>query len=182
MRIFAIWKPTWGHNLWPQTSDDMAKKSNNIATPKGVAKSNRVIANCDNLPVVSTIEQMIFTIRGVQVMFDRDLANAFATNPQYKCTTIWLTKKAHNKTGHLTLFKKKEEMSFWQKIWLQRKLKGITLSNGQSAKEYMMGLPEQYRKLVTESILECQQLNYPLNNMEITCKARELSRKRLGII
>ena len=66
----------------------MAKKSNNIATPKGVAKSNRVIANCDNLPVVSTIEQMIFTIRGVQVMFDRDLANAFATNPQYKCTTI----------------------------------------------------------------------------------------------
>lgn len=52
----------------------MAKKSNNIATPKGVAKSNRVIANCDNLPVVSTIEQMIFTIRGVQVMFDRDLA------------------------------------------------------------------------------------------------------------
>lgn len=73
-------------------------------------------------------------------------------------------------------------MSFWQKIWLQRKLKGITLSNGQSAKEYMMGLPEQYRKLATESILECQQLSYPLNNMEITCKARELSRKHLGII
>lgn len=91
----------------------MAKKSNNIATPKGntqkgnrrkkcdssnllpvvvneqssiakgtktVVKSNRVIANCDTLPVVSTIEQMIFTIRGVQVMFDRDLAQLYGVS------------------------------------------------------------------------------------------------------
>ncbi len=33
-----------------------------------------VVAKCDNLPVVANIERMIFTIRGVQVMFDRDLA------------------------------------------------------------------------------------------------------------
>lgn len=33
-----------------------------------------VVAKCDNIPVVANIERMIFTIRGVQVMFDRDLA------------------------------------------------------------------------------------------------------------
>ncbi|MBQ3991004.1 MAG: ORF6N domain-containing protein [Bacteroidales bacterium] len=68
----------------------MAEKKN--ADIKIVVKSNEeVVAKCDNperelstsgkenkiaktLPIVPNIEQMIFTIRGVQVMFDRDLA------------------------------------------------------------------------------------------------------------
>lgn len=66
--------------------------------------------------------------------------------------------------------------------WLRWKLKKITLASGQSATDYMMGLPKQHRMVAAESILECLRLNYPLNNMEITCKAREMSRKRLGII
>ena len=36
-----------------------------------------VVAKCDNLPVVANIERMIFSIRGVQVMFDRDLAQLY---------------------------------------------------------------------------------------------------------
>lgn len=68
----------------------MAEKKN--ADIKIVVKGNEeVVAKCDNperelstsgkenkiaktLPIVPNIEQMIFTIRGVQVMFDRDLA------------------------------------------------------------------------------------------------------------
>ena len=68
----------------------MAKKKNDDI--KTVVKNNEeVITKCDNpegklstsgkknriaknLPIVPNIEQMIFTIRGVQVMFDRDLA------------------------------------------------------------------------------------------------------------
>lgn len=88
----------------------MAKKSNNIATPKGntqkgnrrkkcdssnllpvavddqssvakdtkvVAKSNKVIANCDHLLTITPIEDMIITLRGVQVIVDRDLATLY---------------------------------------------------------------------------------------------------------
>lgn len=68
----------------------MAKK--NVVDIKGVvADGKEVVVKCDNLggelstsgkennvvknlPVVATIERMIYTIRGVQVMFDRDLA------------------------------------------------------------------------------------------------------------
>ena len=98
-----------------KTNDDMAKKSNNIATPKGntqkgnrrkkcnssnllpavvddqssvtkntktVAKNNQLVAICDNQsPEVQNlhlnqqdIENLIYVIRGTQVMLDRDLA------------------------------------------------------------------------------------------------------------
>ena len=60
-------------------------------------------------------------------------------------------------------------------------LEGIVLSSGQSAIEYVQSLPEQHREVATESILECLKLGYPLNDMEITSKGRELNRKRLGI-
>ncbi len=64
---------------------------------------------------------------------------------------------------------------------LLRKLKGITLSNGQSAVDYVNSLPEKHREVATESILWCSEMGYPLNNLEITRKGRELNRKRLGI-
>ena len=88
----------------------MAKKSNNIATPKGntqkgnrrkkcdssnllpavvddqsnvakdtkaVAKSNKVVTNCDHPLTITPIEEMIITLRGVQVIVDRDLAKLY---------------------------------------------------------------------------------------------------------
>lgn len=74
------------------------------------------------------------------------------------------------------------KMKKLKEIWLFRKLKNTTLSNGQFAVDYLMELPKQYRMVAAESIIECIRLSYPLNNMEITCKARELNRKRLGIV
>jgi len=44
-----------------------------------------------------------------------------------------------------------------------------------------MSLSEKYRQISTEAIFECLRLGCPLNNMEITGKARELQRKRNGI-
>ncbi len=44
--------------------------------------------------------------------------------------------------------------------------------------QYVMSLSEKYRQIATEAIFECLRLGYPLNNMEITGKARELQRKR----
>ncbi|WP_259305865.1 hypothetical protein [Segatella copri] len=41
-----------------------------------------------------------------------------------------------------------------------------------------MSLREKYRQIATEAIFECLRLGYPLNNMEITGKARELQRKK----
>ena len=69
----------------------MAKK-NNAQTSKLVANCNKlsdkvndgmespngVIANCDNLPR-SALETRILTIRGIQVMLDRDLAEIYGT-------------------------------------------------------------------------------------------------------
>ena len=74
------------------------------------------------------------------------------------------------------------EMNILKKQWLRWKFRKITLSSGQSAAEYVMGLPEHHRAVAAKSILECLRLDYPLNNMEITCMGRELNRKRLGII
>ncbi len=51
----------------------MAKKKE-IKTPAVVAKSGKVVANCDNLLTITPIENMIITLRGVQVIVDRDLA------------------------------------------------------------------------------------------------------------
>ncbi len=64
---------------------------------------------------------------------------------------------------------------------LLRKLKGITLSNGQSAVDYLKDVPEQHKKVVIESILEVYRKGWPLNDLEISSEARERNRKRLGI-
>ena len=37
---------------------------------------------------------------------------------------------------------------------------------------------QKYRQIATEAIFECLRLGYPLNDMEISGKARELLRKR----
>ena len=51
-------------------------------------------------------------------------------------------------------------------------------TDGRNALQYVMSLSEKYRQIATEAIFECLILGYPLNNMEITGKARELQRKR----
>ena len=51
----------------------MAKKKN-VETKPVAVQGNEAIAKCDNLVPVQDIEGMIFTLRGVQVMLDRDLA------------------------------------------------------------------------------------------------------------
>jgi len=63
----------------------------------------------------------------------------------------------------------------------EQTLEGITLSNGQTAQDYVNSLPEKHREVATESILECLRLGYPLNNLEITRIGRAINRKRLGI-
>ena len=59
-----------------------------------------------------------------------------------------------------------------------RKIIAIYLVNGQTALQYLMSMSKKYRQIATEAIFECLKLGYPLNNMEITGKARELQRKR----
>lgn len=57
----------------------MARKEN-IDIKTVANRKNEVVAKCDNLPIVPNIEQMIFTIRGVQVMLDRDLAQLYGVS------------------------------------------------------------------------------------------------------
>ena len=57
---------------------------------------------------------------------------------------------------------------------MEEKLSTIYLRDGR----YVMSLSEKYRQIATEAIFECLRLGYPLNNMEITGKVRELQRKR----
>ena len=61
---------------------------------------------------------------------------------------------------------------------MEEKLSNIFLVNGQTALQYIMKLQAKYRQIATEAIFECLRLGYPLNDMEITGKARELLRKR----
>ena len=61
---------------------------------------------------------------------------------------------------------------------MEEKLSTIYLGSGQTALQYIMNVSEKYRQIATEAIFECLRLGYPLNNMEITGKARELQRKR----
>ena len=61
---------------------------------------------------------------------------------------------------------------------MEEKLSTIYLVSGQTALQYIMNVREKYRQIATEAIFECLRLGYPLNNMEITGKARELQRKR----
>ena len=64
---------------------------------------------------------------------------------------------------------------------MEEKLSTIYLRDGRNALQYIMSLSEKYRQIATEAIFECLRLGFPLNNMEITGKARELQRKRNGI-
>ena len=59
-----------------------------------------------------------------------------------------------------------------------RKIIDYILVNGQTSLQYLMNVSKKYRQIATEAIFECLRLGYPLNNMEITGKARELQRKR----
>ena len=61
---------------------------------------------------------------------------------------------------------------------MEERLSTIYLRNGQNALQYVMSLNEKYRQIATEAIFECLRLGYPLNNMEITGKAREMLMKR----
>ena len=61
---------------------------------------------------------------------------------------------------------------------MEEKLSTIYLRDGRNALQYVMSLSEKYRQIATEAIFECLGLGYPLNNREITGKARELQRKR----
>lgn len=63
-----------------ETKSNRRKKSDSSSllpvdtTKKQSKQGTKVIAKCDNLIPVRDIESMIFTLRGVQVMLDRDLA------------------------------------------------------------------------------------------------------------
>ena len=61
---------------------------------------------------------------------------------------------------------------------MEEKLSTIYLVSGQTALQYLMNVSKKYRQIATEAIFECLRLGYPLNDMEITGKARELLRKR----
>ncbi len=67
-------------------------------------------------------------------------------------------------------------------LWaMEEKLSTIYLRNGQNALQYVMSLNEKYRQIATEAIFECLKLGYPLNNMEITGKAREMLRMKSAL-
>ena len=59
----------------------MAQKKE-IKTTAVVEKSDKVVTNCDHLLTITPIEDMIITIRGVQVIVDRDYVRIFATRKQ----------------------------------------------------------------------------------------------------
>lgn len=61
---------------------------------------------------------------------------------------------------------------------MEKELSTISLRNGQNALQYVQSLKQEVRQIAIEAILECLRLGYPLNNMEITSKAREMQRKR----
>ena len=48
--------------------------------PDIISENNKVVANCNDLVPVADIEKMILTIRGVQVMIDRDLAMLYGVS------------------------------------------------------------------------------------------------------
>ena len=64
---------------------------------------------------------------------------------------------------------------------MEEKLSTIYLRDGRNALQYVMSLSEKYRQIATEAIFECLRLGYPLNNMEITGKARELQRRGMPL-
>ena len=61
---------------------------------------------------------------------------------------------------------------------MEEKLSTLSLRDGQNALQYVRSLNQGLRRIATEAILECLRLGYPLNDMEITSKAREMQRKK----
>ena len=61
---------------------------------------------------------------------------------------------------------------------MEEQLSMLYLKDGQNALQYVRSLNREVRQIATEAILECLRLGYPLNNMEITSKARDLMRKK----
>ena len=61
---------------------------------------------------------------------------------------------------------------------MEERLSKLYLRNGQNALQYVHSLNQGVRQIATEAILECSRLGYPLNDMEITSKAREMQRKK----
>lgn len=70
---------------------------------------------------------------------------------------------------------------FTNKKKLAKQFEGMVLSDGQKPLEYIESYPEIDRKIVAKAIIKCMRLGYPLNDLEITRKARELNRIRFGI-
>ena len=65
---------------------------------------------------------------------------------------------------------------------MEKKLLTLYLRDGQNAQQYVHGLPPKLKLIATEAILECLRLGYPLNNMEITSKARELQYRKQKVL
>lgn len=61
---------------------------------------------------------------------------------------------------------------------MEEKLSMLYLKDGQNALQYVQSLNQKVQQIATEAILECLRLGYPLNNMEITSKARDLMRRK----
>lgn len=62
---------------------------------------------------------------------------------------------------------------------MDKHLSEVSLEDGRSAVQYVQSLPREVRRIATEAILDCLRLDYPLTNLEITSKAREMQRKML---
>ena len=61
-------------SLLPVVNDGQAEMEKDTAV---VVKSDKVVTNCDHLLTITPIEDMIITLRGVQVIIDRDLATLY---------------------------------------------------------------------------------------------------------
>ncbi len=61
---------------------------------------------------------------------------------------------------------------------MDEKLSMLFLSDGRTALQYVQNLSQEWRQIAIDAILECSKLGYPLNDMEITSKAREMQRTR----
>ena len=61
---------------------------------------------------------------------------------------------------------------------MEEQLSTLSLRDGQNAYQYVQSLNPSVRQIATDAILECLRLGYPLNDMEITSKAREMQRRK----
>lgn len=67
------------------------------------------------------------------------------------------------------------------KAAIEQKLKGLVLTNGMKAADYVITFPEEDWEVLAQATLNVSAKGWPLNRMEITSEARELNGKRLGI-